>query len=83
MTDTTQEHGQHHVAHDAARTIRFVIVAALILAVVLVALDNTSKVRLGYVFGDADAPVWLAIAASAVAGSIIGWAATHRPRRSR
>ncbi len=81
MSDTNEDRVHHDVVHDAARTIRLVIVAALIAAIVLVALDNRSKVRLGYVVGDADAPIWLAIAAAAVAGSVIGWAATHHSRR--
>jgi uncharacterized integral membrane protein len=80
MTDHS-ESGHHDVARDVGRTIRFVVIAALIALIVLTALDNTNEVRLGYVFGDATAPVWLAIAAAAVAGSVIGWVATHRPRR--
>ena len=80
MTDHS-ETGHHAVTHDVGRTIRFVIIAALIALLVMTALDNTNEVRLGYVFGDATAPIWLAIAAAAVAGLVIGWAARHRPRR--
>jgi len=43
-----------------------VIVALLIVALVLVALDNTDDVRVGYVFGDARGPVWIVLLAAAV-----------------
>jgi uncharacterized integral membrane protein len=78
MTEHSDSH--HEVARDVGRTIRFVIIAALIALLVMTALDNTSEVRLGYVFGDATAPIWLAIAAAAAAGLVIGWVARHRPR---
>jgi uncharacterized integral membrane protein len=80
MTDHSDSN-QHDLARDVGRTIRFVVVGVLIAVLVLIALDNTDEVRLGYVFGHATAPIWLAIAAAAVAGALIGWMATHRPRR--
>jgi uncharacterized integral membrane protein len=76
----THDHTTSETMHDVGRTIRVIVIAALVVAVVLVALDNRSDVRLGYVFGDADAPVWLAIVGAAVAGMIVGWVARHRPR---
>ena len=66
---------------DAAQVIRLVVVAAIIVALVLVAMDNRHDVRLGYVFDDAEAPTWIVIVASAVGGMIIGWLIRHRPRR--
>jgi uncharacterized integral membrane protein len=59
--------------HDAAAIIRLIVVAAFIVALVLVGLDNRDDVRIGYVIGDAQAPVWIVVVSSAVAGVIIGW----------
>lgn len=81
MTDTPDDRSHRSVAQDTGRAIRFIVVAALVAVVVAVALDNRSEVRLGYVIGDGTAPIWLVIVAAAVAGAIIGWATSHRPRR--
>lgn len=66
---------------DAAQMFRLVIVAAIIVALFLVAMDNRHDVRLGYVFDDAEAPTWIVIVAAALAGMVIGWLIRHRPRR--
>jgi len=66
---------------DVGRIVRLVLVLAIVLALVLVAMDNRDDVRLGYVFGDASAPVWIVLVASAIAGVFIGWLLRHRPRR--
>ncbi|MCU1394973.1 MAG: hypothetical protein JWM34_3401 [Ilumatobacteraceae bacterium] len=66
---------------DAGRIFRFVLAAALIAVLVIVALDNTDKVRVGYAIGDAQAPIWMVLVLAAVAGVIIGWLARHRPGR--
>jgi uncharacterized integral membrane protein len=67
---------------DAAHVFRLVIVAAIVVALIVVAMDNRDDVRLGYAVGDAQAPVWIALVAAAVAGMIIGWLMRHRSRRS-
>ena len=61
---------------------RTVVIVALLLVLVIVALDNRDDVRVGYVFGDANAPIWIVLAASAIAGVAIGWLIRHRPRRN-
>jgi uncharacterized integral membrane protein len=85
-TDERSANGVGHPGigsgHDGARIFRVVALVALIVAIVVVAMDNRDDVRLGYVFGDAQAPVWIAVVASAVAGALIGWLIKHRPRRA-
>ena len=61
---------------------RSIVVLALLVGLVLVALDNRDSVRVGYVFGDASAPIWIVLVASAVAGVVIGWLIRHRPHRN-
>ena len=65
---------------DRAQFVRGVFAALLAVAIVLVALDNRRDVRLGYVFGDAEVPVWVAMVVAALAGVLIGWLLQHRPR---
>ena len=66
---------------DAAMMIRWVFIVAIVVALVLVAMDNRDDVRVGYAVGDASAPIWTVIVISAVAGLIIGWLIRHRPHR--
>jgi uncharacterized integral membrane protein len=68
-------------ARDAGRVVRLLVVAALVAAIVIVGFDNRDDVRLGYVFGDAEAPVWIVLVAAGIVGVIIGWLLRHRPRR--
>lgn len=82
VSDVRQRHAeQPSKAHDTGVIARFVLIAVLVVALVLVAFDNTDDVRLGYVFGHKNAPVWMVLAGAAVAGVIIGWLIKHRPRR--
>jgi uncharacterized integral membrane protein len=60
--------------------IRFTLIAVLIAAVVLIAVDNRDDVRLGYVTGSAEAPLWLVVVAAGIAGVLVGWLVKHRPR---
>ncbi|HEY7627706.1 MAG TPA: lipopolysaccharide assembly protein LapA domain-containing protein [Ilumatobacteraceae bacterium] len=53
--------------------LRWLFIAAAIAAIVIVAMDNREDVRLGYAFGDAQAPTWIVIVVAAVVGAIIGW----------
>jgi uncharacterized integral membrane protein len=65
-------------AHDTGVIIRFVLIAAIVVAIVLVGLDNRDDVRVGYVFGDEQAPIWIVLVAAALAGMVIGWLLRHR-----
>ena len=86
MNDSTTDLDRSDVRavhrRDVGRFIRFIFVAALIAVLVIVALDNRTNVRVGYSIGQAEAPVWIVLVASAVAGMIIGWLARHRPHRN-
>ncbi len=68
---------------DLAAVIRFLLAAIVVAALVIIGLDNRKNVRIGYVFGDANAPVWIVLVASALAGIVIGWLIKHRPRDRR
>jgi uncharacterized integral membrane protein len=78
MTDRT---GTTSTTVDLARVVRLVVVAAIVAALILVGFDNRDDVRVGYVFGDAEAPIWIVLVAAGVAGVIIGWLLRHRPHR--
>lgn len=81
MSDDVVEHAGAVHRHDAAMIIRWLLIAAIVVALVLVAMDNRDDVRVGYAVGDASAPIWTVIVIAAVAGMIIGWLIRHRPRR--
>lgn len=69
-------------SHDVARVLRILVAVAIIAAVVIVALDNTDDVRVGYAFGETQGPIWIVLLAAGVAGVVVGWLIRHRPRRS-
>ena len=66
--------------HDAGKIFRWLIVAAIVVAIVVVARDNRRDTRVGYAFGDAEAPIWVVILVAGLAGIVIGWLVRHRPR---
>ena len=80
MSDDVVEHSGAVHRHDAMQLIRWLLIAAIVVGLVLVAMDNRDDVRVGYAVGDAEAPIWTVIIAAAVAGVFIGWLVRHRPR---
>jgi uncharacterized integral membrane protein len=78
MSEISDHAGAVH-RHDLAQFFRWLFVAAIVVAMVVVAMDNRDKVRVGYAVGDANAPIWIVIIAAAVAGVVIGWLIRHRP----
>jgi uncharacterized integral membrane protein len=58
-------------------------VALVVLIVVVIAfvLDNTDEVRIGYIVGEADTPLIVALLAVFVAGIAVGWLSGRRGRR--
>jgi uncharacterized integral membrane protein len=60
---------------------RIIVAGILILVIVAVAIDNSDDTRIGYVFGDADAPLFVVLIVTAVVGALIGWLLLHRPHR--
>jgi uncharacterized integral membrane protein len=68
--DVVENAGAVH-RRDLARLLRFVLALGVVIALVLVGIDNRSKVRIGYVFGHAQAPIWVVLVGAALAGFII------------
>ena len=64
--------------HDLARLFRFLLALALVVALVLVGIDNRSKVRVGYVIGHAQTPVWVVVVGAALAGMVVAAALAGR-----
>ena len=62
-------------AFERAKRVRVVIWLLVLAAVVVFAAVNTDDVSVDWVFDETEAPLWLVIAASAVAGAVIGAAA--------
>lgn len=81
MSDDVGEHAGAVHRRDAGRLLRLLFIAAIVAAIVVVALDNRDDVRVGYAFGEAQAPIWIVILLATVAGMVIGWLIRHRPRR--
>jgi uncharacterized integral membrane protein len=65
---------------DVSKLIRWLFIAAIVVVVVVVAMDNREDVSVGYAVGDTTGPIWIVILVSAVAGIVIGWLVRHRPR---
>ncbi len=79
--EVVEVHEPRHRAANAGRTIRGVFAGVILAALVALVVDNRHDVRLGWVFGDGDAPLWLVVTLSAIAGALIGWLISHRPHR--
>ncbi len=77
--DVAENAGAVH-RRDFALLLRWLFVAAIVVGLVVVAMDNRDKVRVGYAVGEARAPIWIVMIAAAAAGIIIGWLVRHRPR---
>jgi uncharacterized integral membrane protein len=80
MTDDVRENAAAVHRRDALMVIRFLVVAAIIVAIVAVGFDNRDDVRVGYAVGDTQAPIWMVIVIAVIAGMVIGWLIRHRPR---
>jgi uncharacterized integral membrane protein len=78
MNDTR---GESSTTVDLGRVARLILAAVIVAAAVLVAVDNRRDVRVGYVVGDTEGPIWIVLLAAGVAGMIVGWLIQHRPRR--
>ncbi|MDO8389780.1 MAG: LapA family protein [Actinomycetota bacterium] len=64
----------------SAQTFKVVVWLAVVAILVVFAFANSTKVDVDWVFNDAEAPLYLVIGASAIAGAILGFIA--RPSRS-
>ncbi len=82
MNDHDKNNESHVVRpRDMGHTFGLIIVAALIAALVVVALDNRTDVRIGYAVGEAMAPGWIVLVAAAICGIVIGWLFRRRSRQ--
>lgn len=68
----------HERSIRARQTIRIVVWLVVVAAVVVVAALNTHDVDLDWVVGESTLPLWVVIAASALAGAVIGYVARWR-----
>jgi len=64
----------------SAQIARIAVGVILLAAVVAVVVDNRRDTRIGYVFGDVEAPLIVVLLLAAVAGALIGWLLLHRSR---
>jgi uncharacterized integral membrane protein len=58
---------------DTSDTIRLVVIIILVVVLGCLVLDNTDDVEIGYVFGESEMPLVVALLAAAVLGALIGW----------
>ena len=71
MSNDTDDINTRDSIRGVGHLVRLVIALALVVALVVVALDNTDDVRVGYAAGEASAPIWIVILIAAVAGAIV------------
>ncbi len=72
---------EHHRVRDTGRVLRGFVAGALVAALVALGVDNRREVRVGWVFGDGDAQLWLLLVIAVLAGAAIAWLVTLRPHR--
>jgi uncharacterized integral membrane protein len=60
------------------QTIKLIVWFVVIAALVVFAAVNTQEVTVDWVFDETETALWIVIAASAVAGAIIGFVAARR-----
>jgi len=68
----------HERSIRARQTIRVVVWMVFVGVLVLVAAINTQEVGVDWVVGEADMPLWVVIACSALAGAVVGYIARWR-----
>ena len=76
------ETSEHRSPARQVRWGRIIVAIVLIAVIAALAIDNRDDTRIGYVFGDVDAPLFVLLIVAAVIGAIIGWLLLHRPHRN-
>jgi len=56
---------------DRANVVRLVAILAVLIVVIALVLDNTKKVKIGYVFGDAETPLFFLILLTLALGVVL------------
>ncbi len=69
-------------SRDIGALIRLTLAGVLVIALAALAIDNRKSVRVGWVFGDVRAPLFVVLLVAAVIGALIGWLILSRVRRS-
>ncbi|MGZ8733574.1 MAG: LapA family protein [Acidimicrobiia bacterium] len=69
-------------SRDIGALIRLTLAGALVLLLAAFAIDNRTSVRVGWVFGDFEAPMIVILLATALGGALIGWLVLSRARRA-
>lgn len=64
----------------ARQTIKLIVWFVVIAALVVFAAVNTQEVAVDWVFDETETALWIVIAASAIAGAIVGFVAARRRR---
>ncbi|MGB5759718.1 MAG: hypothetical protein WBM50_22575 [Acidimicrobiales bacterium] len=83
MTDQTAGTDEHFEAKIRRRqTIRIGVIAVLVLMAAALALDNLRSVTIGWVVGDAEAPLVVVLAVVLVLGLAIGWLTGRQDRQA-
>jgi uncharacterized integral membrane protein len=62
--------------------VRMVAVGVLVVVLLALIIDNTRKVKIGYVFGDARLPLVVLVLLSAALGALVSWLLTRRHSRN-
>jgi uncharacterized integral membrane protein len=75
---------EHTEKMSTGAIVRLVIAGLVLIAILLFCVRNTDSTKIDYLFGDADAPLFVVVALSAVAGALL-WslASWRRHRRHR
>lgn len=80
--DGVERHAAAVHRRDAGKLLRFALAVGIVVALVVVGMDNRGRVRVGYGIGHANAPIWMVIVSAGLAGVIVGWLIRHRPTRT-
>ena len=69
-------------SRDIGALIRLTLAGVLVLLLAAFAIDNRTSVRVGWVFGEVRAPLFLILLVTAVVGALIGWLLMYRAKRA-
>ena len=70
-------------SRDLGALFRLILAGILGVALLGFAIDNRETVRVGWVFGEARAPMVVVLVVAAIVGALIGWLILHRARSNR
>jgi len=62
-------------------SLRVVVGVVLLVVLIAVVVDNKDDTRIGYVFGDVEARLFVVLIVAVVLGALLAWVVSHWPRR--